>query len=717
MDPAITTAWQVNFALTPATTTASGTITGTVRLTQLGSYLDVIVDRTITQLDPTGQTLAQAQTAAQAAVNNLAVSNTTTAADIMAAVNGAITNPDPAITVAWQVNFALSPATTTSSGTITGTVRLTQGADFLDVVVSHTIAQLDPTGQTLAQAQTAAQATVNNLTVSNATTADDIMAAVNGAITNPDPAITVAWQVNFALSPATTTSSGTITGTVRLTQGADFLDVTVDRSIAQLPLNTRTVTFNTPSGVTITTTPTNLTAVEVGTNATFTVTPNTGRQWQGTNAVTVSAPTGITPIRSGNSYTFTVPVTTGVSALGVTIAANTAQIPPPTNGTDGNGGGQPTPTPAPTPTPSPTPAPTPTPTPEPTPTPPPTPEENREEVERQLENEDDVIILTPGDGNSEIYLDRETVDLIRDSERDLIIESDNVQVYISSDVIEEISEAMREDDVLTISVNTGENGAVSADVTFTVGDEPLGVFDNAIIINIDLTYFNLLGTETEPGTRWWDGLTTYQIHRITAIQNGRAIGGHFNPITGIFTITTHTTGNFTIAYVPTLNRLVLSLDSPIIYDLARNTPTQIMDVLPVIQDNRTLIPICFIAYALGADVDWTPHTDYSPSLAHITLNGQTLSFPVNGIITPELAALGMDVPPQVMSDRTMMPLRFVSEFFGAVVTWDSETRGIEIVFNPTPLNAPIPNPTTYATDPIIMAMREDEEETTAPTGE
>jgi len=107
-------------------------------------------------------------------------------------------------------------------------------------------------------------------------------------------------------------------------------------------------------------------------------------------------------------------------------------------------------------------------------------------------------------------------------------------------------------------------------------------------------------------------------------------------------------------------------------------------------------------------VDWTPHTDYSPSLAHITLNGQTLSFPVNGIITPELAALGMDVPPQVMSGRTMMPLRFISEFFGAVVTWDAETQGIEIIFNPTPFNASTPNATT--TDPIIMALREDEEE-------
>jgi len=68
-------------------------------------------------------------------------------------------------------------------------------------------------------------------------------------------------------------------------------------------------------------------------------------------------------------------------------------------------------------------------------------------------------------------------------------------------------------------------------------------------------------------------------------------------------------------------------------------------------------------------------------------------------------------------NRTLIPIRFIACALGAVVIWDAETRGIEIVFDPTPLNAPTPNPTTYATDSIIMAMREDEEETTSPTGE
>jgi hypothetical protein len=132
-------------------------------------------------------------------------------------------------------------------------------------------------------------------------------------------------------------------------------------------------------------------------------------------------------------------------------------------------------------------------------------------------------------------------------------------------------------------------------------------------------------------------------------------------------------------YVPNLVRLSLNLSSPIITDLAGNAPTQTMDVLPIIQNGRTLVPVRFVAQALGTNVDWTPGTNYAPLAVHLALNGQTLSFGI-GEITPELSALGMEIPAQIIDDRTMVPLRFISEFFGALVNWDSETRSIEILF-------------------------------------
>jgi hypothetical protein len=42
-------------------------------------------------------------------------------------------------------------------------------------------------------------------------------------------------------------------------------------------------------------------------------------------------------------------------------------------------------------------------------------------------------------------------------------------------------------------------------------------------------------------------------------------------------------------------------------------------------------------------------------------------------------APGMDIPAQIIGDRTMVPIRFVSEFFGATVNFDHDNRVIEII--------------------------------------
>ncbi|MCL2838318.1 MAG: copper amine oxidase N-terminal domain-containing protein [Oscillospiraceae bacterium] len=42
---------------------------------------------------------------------------------------------------------------------------------------------------------------------------------------------------------------------------------------------------------------------------------------------------------------------------------------------------------------------------------------------------------------------------------------------------------------------------------------------------------------------------------------------------------------------------------------------------------------------------------------------------------------GMDVPAQIINDRTFVPLRFISEFFGATVEWDEDTQTVIITTN------------------------------------
>jgi hypothetical protein len=122
-----------------------------------------------------------------------------------------------------------------------------------------------------------------------------------------------------------------------------------------------------------------------------------------------------------------------------------------------------------------------------------------------------------------------------------------------------------------------------------------------------------------------------------------------------------------------LRRINLQIGSYEIIDTARGTRIT-MDVAPVIVDGRALLPVRFMAYALGAAVEWNANTRE----VTLTLDGQVLTFGI-GEISPELAALGMDVPPQIINGRTKVPLRFISEFFGATVNWDEATRSIEVL--------------------------------------
>jgi hypothetical protein len=93
-----------------------------------------------------------------------------------------------------------------------------------------------------------------------------------------------------------------------------------------------------------------------------------------------------------------------------------------------------------------------------------------------------------------------------------------------------------------------------------------------------------------------------------------------------------------------------------------------MDAPPRIIDGRTMVPLRFIAEAMGAKVDWDDET----KTATIDLNGLTLRVSI-GVRSP-----GMDVPAIILNDRTMVPLRYISETLGRDVLWNPDTQTIDI---------------------------------------
>lgn len=99
------------------------------------------------------------------------------------------------------------------------------------------------------------------------------------------------------------------------------------------------------------------------------------------------------------------------------------------------------------------------------------------------------------------------------------------------------------------------------------------------------------------------------------------------------------------------------------------------DQPPVIIEGRTLVPLRAIFEVLGAEVYWNNDTR-----SVIATRGDTTILLTIGssILYKNGETVYMDVPGQIINDRTMVPLRAVSESFGSSVYWDNATRTVRI---------------------------------------
>ncbi len=99
---------------------------------------------------------------------------------------------------------------------------------------------------------------------------------------------------------------------------------------------------------------------------------------------------------------------------------------------------------------------------------------------------------------------------------------------------------------------------------------------------------------------------------------------------------------------------------------------------PVIEgEGTTLVPMRTIFEALGADVEWKEEDGVQTIVAttedktiNMTINSR--EFFVNGIQRE------LDVPAKLMNDKTMVPLRAVSESLGCSVIWNQDTKTVII---------------------------------------
>lgn len=106
---------------------------------------------------------------------------------------------------------------------------------------------------------------------------------------------------------------------------------------------------------------------------------------------------------------------------------------------------------------------------------------------------------------------------------------------------------------------------------------------------------------------------------------------------------------------------------------------------PEIIEARTLVPIRGVFEHLGFTVDW----DDNARAAILTRADFNVILPLNSyVFTTNGVAHTIEVPAQIINERTMLPIRAVVESVGYNVVWDAETRTVVI----TTVAAEVPEP-------------------------
>ena len=108
--------------------------------------------------------------------------------------------------------------------------------------------------------------------------------------------------------------------------------------------------------------------------------------------------------------------------------------------------------------------------------------------------------------------------------------------------------------------------------------------------------------------------------------------------------------------------------------------------------NRTLVPIRFVSEAMGAQVEWENETEtvviykgqdmvrYTIGQPIAYLNGEMLVFDSFGILK---------------EDRTFVPLRFIAEMLSCTVDWQEETQTVIITSPGEAVKFPDPQITVH----------------------
>lgn len=100
--------------------------------------------------------------------------------------------------------------------------------------------------------------------------------------------------------------------------------------------------------------------------------------------------------------------------------------------------------------------------------------------------------------------------------------------------------------------------------------------------------------------------------------------------------------------------------------------------VPLIRNSRTLLPVRAVFESMGGTVGWDSNT----KVVSLTKDGKTLYLGINNSVSwdSNAKAYSLDSAPVIINNRTMLPIRFIVEYFDGDVSWNSDTKTVTITY-------------------------------------
>lgn len=100
-----------------------------------------------------------------------------------------------------------------------------------------------------------------------------------------------------------------------------------------------------------------------------------------------------------------------------------------------------------------------------------------------------------------------------------------------------------------------------------------------------------------------------------------------------------------------------------------------LDVPPVIRDGNAFIPLRAVSESFGAAVDWDEET----MTATVSTEYGTIECTIgNAVAYLNGEPVMLEKAPELIAERTFVPLRFLAESIGLEVVWNEKTKTIEL---------------------------------------